>query len=444
MLTLATFDAWLRVLTLQDHNTRIVVLGTVLLGIASGVVGSFTLLRKRALMGDALAHATLPGIAMAFLLATAMGVGAKSLPILLLGATITGVLGVGVILVLTAHTPLKQDTALGVVLSVFFGAGIALLSIVQQLGTGSAAGLESFIYGKTASMVPADVAIIAGVGIVSLVVCGLLFKEFKLLCFDPAFAKSTGWPVVGLDVLMMALVTGVTVAGLQAVGLILVIALLIIPAAAARFWTDRLGAMAVIAAIIGGVSALIGTIASAALPRLPSGAMIVIAAAVVFGVSMLLGFRHGVVPRMLRQRELKRNVAKQHLLRAAFEVLEGRPLGEPIALTDLQPRRSWNLGRLRASARWAERAGQVVFDNGHMRLTDRGQRDAERFVRNHRLWETYLINFADIAPSHVDRDADMIEHVLDADMIAELERLVEANDRLASPHEIAEATEVQR
>ncbi len=274
-----TSEQWLRVVLLRDHNTRVVILGATILGLAAGVIGSFTLLRKRALMGDALSHATLPGIGLAFVLGTLAGMTTKSLLFLLLGAAVTGVAGVGVLLFLRRCTRLKEDTALGVVLSVFFGAGIALLGIVQQLGTGSAAGLETFIYGKTASMVPGDVMLIGIACALVLVVCALLFKEFKLLCFDQAYATVQGWPVLGLDIAMMSLVVVVTVVGLQAVGLVLIIAMLIIPAAAARFWFDRMLPMTILAGVLGALSATAGTAMSAVFARLPSGAVIVIVTA---------------------------------------------------------------------------------------------------------------------------------------------------------------------
>ncbi len=231
-----------RVLLLQDHTTRVVVLGTMLLGVAAGVVGAFLLMRKRALLGDALAHATLPGIALAFLV-TASTTGGKSLAALLAGALISGVAGVLCILAVVHLTRIKEDAALGVVLSVFFGLGVAVLGIIQKMETGSQAGLESFIYGKTASMLARDAWLIAAAAAGVTLTCVLLFKEFTLLCFDAGYAGAQGWPIVWLDVVMMSLVAAVTVIGLQAVGLILIIALLVTPAAAARLLTVRLPLM---------------------------------------------------------------------------------------------------------------------------------------------------------------------------------------------------------
>lgn len=252
-----------RIVSLRDYNTRIVIAGVSLLGLAAGAVGTFLLLRKRSLTADALSHATLPGIALAFILATAMGGAGQSLVWLLPGAFVTGVAGVGVILLIRHTTRIKEDAALGIVLSVFFGAGAALVKLAEQMPKGSAAGLDRFILGRAASMIAADVLAIAVIAVIVLLVCTLLFKELRLLCFDQAFAGSQGWPVVLLDALLMGMVVAVTVTGLQSVGLVLVVAMLITPAAAARFWTDRLALMFGLSAAFGAVEGAFGAVLSA-------------------------------------------------------------------------------------------------------------------------------------------------------------------------------------
>lgn len=462
-----SWETWQRVILMGDYNTRVVVIGTTLLGLAAGTIGSFTLLRKRALMGDALSHATLPGIGLAFMLASSLGYDGKTLPILLVGAAVTGILGMGAILLIRNLTRLKEDAALGIVLSVFFGGGVALLGVVQQMAEGHAAGLESFIYGKTASMVASDAWLIGTAGGGSAVLTVLLFKELKLLCFDEAFAGSMGFPVVLLDLVLMGVVVVVTIIGLQAVGLILMIALLVIPAAAARFWTERMTRMAAVAAGIGAVSCMIGSGLSAVFPRLPSGAMIVLVSALIFLTSMIVGPRRGVLVRALRRHSLNQRIDRQHLLRAIYEVLEARgeapsvaaveaPVAEQkralgreserhggleagVPIAELLTRRSWSAARLRRAIRRASRDALVAEADGSVRLTPRGTERAASVVRDHRLWEIYLITHADIAPSRVDRDADAIEHVLDSAMIAELQTLLEDGQWRggvpASPHE---------
>lgn len=440
-------DIW-NVLFLRDYNTRLVVICTMLLGCACGLMGGFLLLRKRSLMGDTLSHATLPGVGLAFMLAVSLGGDGKSLPFLLTGAAMTGVLGCWAVLFVRNNTRIKDDAAMGIVLSVFFGAGVAVLGMIQTMPEGSAAGLESFIYGKTASMVASDFKILVLVTVSVLACSLLLFKEFRLLCFDEAFAAALGWPVKRLDVLLLALVTAVTVAGLQAVGLILIIAFLITPAAAARFWTNQLDRMLLLSALIGGASGWLGASLSAFFPRLPAGAVIVLVAAVCFLISMLVGTERGVLIRFLRQAQLKDRIGRQHLLRALYEILEGgRSVGEPelrtVPFRQIRGRRTWSDAQLRDVIRRAYNDGLVEAPtrDDSILLTEAGLAEAAQVTRNHRLWEMYLIEYADVATSRVDRDADMVEHVLGEKMVARLESKLQTYRSAgslvpASPHPI--------
>lgn len=403
-------------------------------------------------MGDTLSHATLPGICLAFMIMVAFGGDGKSLWGLLLGAGLTGLLGFGAVLGIRKVTRVKDDAAMGIVLSVFFGFGVALLGIIQKMPEGSAAGLESFIYGKTASMVYSDFVVISSVTVIALLVCVALFKEFRLLCFDEGFAATQGWPVGVLDAIMLALVTTVTVAGLQAVGLILVIAFLITPAAAARFWTHRLSTMLILGAVIGGLSGWVGAAISGLFPRLPAGAIIVLVAAFLFLLSMFFGTARGVLIRLLRQSRLKRKIGRQHLLRAAYEWLEAqvenpdrqRVENQQIQMVGLLSSRSWSVGTLNREIKWAYDDALVEsFDDQQLILNEVGFVEAAKVTRNHRLWELYLIENADIAPNHVDRDADAVEHVLGEQLVSELEKLLPAYQDAkrgpmpGSPHPLA-------
>ena len=436
------------VVTLQSHNVRLVVLSTALLGASSGMVGTFLLLRRRSLLGDALSHATYPGVALAFLVMLLVGGEGKWLPGLLLGGAITGVTGVLLVLAIRNTTRIRDDAAMGIVLGVFFGAGVALMKLVSDLPGADAAGLNSFIYGSAASMIFSDFALILVITLLAAVFSLLLLKELTLLCFDENFAASQGWPTLFIDLAMLALVTAVTVVGLQAVGLVLIIALLIIPATAARFWTHNLRRMLWTAALFGAVSGWVGASLSALFSDLPAGAVIVLVAALLFLVSMLLGPARGIAPRFLRQSRLQRKVGRQHLLRAFYEILEGQQLEAgtpvrnlPISHDALLAHRSWPLqevNRLLRTARGEDHLEEAGV--GQVRLSEAGFGEAARVTRNHRLWELYLIRYADIAPSHVDRDADLVEHVLDAEVVHQLES--ELQDRTPgaevppSPHYI--------
>ena len=410
----------LRVLSFRDYNTRVVVIGASLLGLAAGLVGTFLLLRKRALLSDTLSHATLPGIALAFMIAAGLGGDGKGLAGLLAGAAIFSVLGTGSVMLIQRYSRIKEDAALGIVLSVFFGFGVALMGMATRMGTGNAAGLETFIYGKTASMLFRDALLIGLTALGAILCCLALFKEFALVCFDDGFAATQGWPVGMLDFLMMVLVVLVTVIGLQAVGLILVVALLIIPPSAARFWTHRLPVMLALSGCFGAISGMVGSAISALMVNLPSGAVIVLTASTLFFLSLTFGTDRGLIRIVARRRNLRRRVARENLLRAFFEMAE---TGEEATASfgALLDARSWTPARLRRTLEILKGEGLAAGGNDRLRLTEAGRREAAAVVRKHRLWEAYLIAHADVAPSHVDWGADRIEHVLDADMIRRLE-----------------------
>jgi len=465
-------NQFLRVFLLQDYNTRIVLLGTVMFGACAGIVGSFMLLRKKALVGDVASHAALPGIGLAYLVLEALAPGTgKSPPWLLAGAGLGAASGLVCAKLLQRIRLIKEDAALGIVLSVFFGFGVVLLTIVQRLPTGSA-GLNEFVFGKAAALTAGDVVSIAIASGIILAICFALFKEFSLLCFDESYAAALGWPVMWLDLLLTALVVAVTVIGMPSVGLLLVVAQLIIPPTAARFWTDRLGPMTVTAGVIGAASAAAGILVSAVVPRLAAGAVIVLAGTAAFAVSMLFGTRRGVLWHWLQQRDSHRHIGEIDLLRACFEIVERQePAGRavpPIASSqavgtahptiheaDLTARpipreallstRTWSAARLSNVLAAAQRDGLIRLDaENFFRLTHAGARRARRATRNHRLWELYLIHFADLAPSRVDRAADQIEHVLEPELIAQLEALL-AQDTTqvqvpVSPHSLGEVT----
>ncbi len=417
-------------------NAAVVVASATLLGVAAGLVGAFALLRGRALMGDALAHATLPGIGAAFIAAAMLGGSGRRLEILLLGAAVSGVLGVLCVQLIVRHTRLREDAAIGIVLSCFFGLGVVLLSAIQSMNVGDQGGLSSFIYGQTAAMLPRDAALTGAVALLSLVAAALLVKEFTLVCFNDEFAAVQGWPVSRIDLLMMALVVVVTVTGLQAVGLLLIVALLIIPPAAARFWTERVKTLVILSAVVGGLSAYLGASASALAPRLPAGAVIVLTSGVLFLLSMLAAPARGLVAVGLRRVRLSARIARDHALRELYLHERGpatggaspRALAEEIGVSSLAGR--WLVARL-------SRAGLVARENGALALTDRGRRLGRRVDRNHRLWQRYLVDQADIAPSHVDLSADLVEHVLSPEMVERLESKL--GDRLAANHEAAGA-----
>jgi manganese/zinc/iron transport system permease protein len=335
------------------------------------------------------------------------------------------------------------------VLSAFYGLGVVLLSVVQRVPTGAAAGLGTFLNGKTASLLDADVQLFAVAATLILILTLLFFKEFTLLCFDTVFAAANGWPVFLLDGLLITLVAAVTIIGMQSVGLLLVVATLITPAAAARFWTDDIRRLALLAALFGALSAVVGIACSAAIPRVAAGATIVLIAGLLFAVSLACGARRGTLWRWLEHVRLERQIARHDLLRAAYEIAEDRAaptrddehiLQAAFERDEIAAARHWNRSQRDTLIHWAIDQDLLRFaGDRRLQLTSHGLTEARRLVRNHRLWELYLMRYADVAASHVDHTADLIEHVLDPEIIQELERTMQTRRETVlpeSPHRI--------
>ncbi len=292
---------------LFDYTLRTVALGAATLGIISGVLGCFAVLRKQSLLGDAISHAALPGIALAFLLT-----GSKSTVILLIGAAIAGWLATLQMMLIVKTTRIKEDSALGLVLAVFFGFGIVLLTYIQKLPLSTQAGLEKFLFGQAATLMQRDVELMALIGAVTIAVAMLLWKEFKLITFDSEFAGSIGLPVHKLDILLTTLVVIAIVIGLQTVGVVLMSAMIVAPAAAARQWTHKLGVMVLLAGIFGALSGVAGAVISSLAPKIPTGPVIVLCISVVVLFSLVFAPARGLLWQyfqLLKQRQTFRSDA---------------------------------------------------------------------------------------------------------------------------------------
>jgi manganese/zinc/iron transport system permease protein len=407
--------------TFADPNVRYVTLGCVLLTSSAAVVGCFTLLRKKALLGDALAHSILPGVCIGFLLAQE-----KNPVYLLIGAFVSGWLSVYAIDEITSRTKLKEDTAIGLVLSVFFGIGILLLTSIQQQGNASQSGLDHFLFGKAAALVESDVITFGLVSIVLILLILLFYKELKLLCFDEKFAQSIGLPIRRLEWMLTSLTVLAVVTGIQAVGVVLMASILITPAAAARYWTNRLGVMIVLAAVFGSIAAFTGTYISFLAPAMPTGPWMVMVIFTIAIFSFALAPERGMLPRWLKQRQNQRQIAEDNILKALFQMGEKeqsffahRELGH------IQGHRAIPETSLLKSLKRLKREGYVRRDTQGWALTPEGKNHGQRITRLHRLWELYLTEYLRIAPDHVHDDAEMIEHIITPEIEARLQELLQ-------------------
>lgn len=429
---------------LAGSITLKVMLGTALLGATAGVIGTYAVLRRRALVGDMLAHAALPGICIAFLLT-----GTRDLLWLSGGAFASGMLGLLALVAIRRWTRTKDDAAIGIILSTFFGAGVVLLSFVQRHHSGNQAGLDTYLFGEIAGMQLRDIHLLAIVAGAMLLAVVLLHKEFKLLSFDPDFTAAQGWPTFALDMAMMGLLAVVTIVGLPICGVILMAALIIIPSAAARFWTNRLGTLLVLAGILGATAGAAGTLLAspllAKLPfldslatnptgkNLPPGPLIVLTATTLLVFSLLFAPQHGAIARSFSELRLRARIVREHLLRSLYELSEPHlPERPAVALNQLVDYRSWSRWHVDWQVRRAQRRGLVEFRDDAIQLTEPGLAVAAELTRTHRLWELFLVEHANIAADHVDRDADDVEHMLPTTLIHELEQQLSDKGQLPS------------
>jgi manganese/zinc/iron transport system permease protein len=403
-----------------SSTARNVLAGAALLGATGGVLGCFALLRRQSLLGDALAHAALPGVCLGYLLS-----GSKAPLPIFAGALVAGLVGSFAIVATVRWSRVKEDAAIGIVLSVFFGAGIVLLTYIQKLPAGNQSGLDKFLFGQAATLVAEDVQLMAVLsGLVLAAVAGF-YKELKLLAFDRDYGATLGLPMRRIEGLLTLLLVTVVVVGLQTVGVVLIVATVVTPAAAARQWTERLGTMALVSGAIGAGSGAVGAVASAMVPRLPTGPVIVLIASAVLIVSLVAAPQRGMVWALARERRAARLIRRENLLKDLYRVGEADGSWEAfVPLPRLMGERGWTPRQLAAAARPLLASGLVERRHGAMRLAPAGLADAAAVVRRHRLWEVYLSRRLELASDHVHRDAEAMEHVLSPAVTARLADLL--------------------
>lgn len=365
------------------YTVRVVAMGGAILGILSGVLGCFAVLRQESLMGDALSHAALPGVGIAFLIA------GRELGILLLGAGIASWIGVQFIRSVLDTTRIKQDTAMGIVLAAWFAAGIALLAYIQSRQDASQAGLDTFIFGQAAAMVESDVQLISLIGGIAFVVLFLFWKEFKLVTFDAEFAGANGFRVGLINGVLSTLIVVAIVLGLQLAGVILMVGMLIAPGIAARQWTQKLDQMVILSAVFGAFAGATGAILSAVDSNIPTGPMIIVASFALVMISIGFAPERGLIWTMLRQRGDKRRFATQTTLRDLYRYAQSHgsatyPVPEQIILGVHGSNAQLGLDQL-------ERQGYIQRQQAAWVLTESGTDMALKDAHNQQLWDAYRI-----------------------------------------------------
>ncbi|MCF7566925.1 metal ABC transporter permease [Sabulilitoribacter arenilitoris] len=355
-------------LVFTDYTLRTITLGTAILGTVTGMLGSFAVLRKQSLLGDAISHAALPGIAIAFLIT-----GAKDSNTLLLGALISGLIGTFWIRGIITKTHLKSDTALGLILSLFFGFGMLLLTFIQKQPNANQAGLDKYLFGQAATLVESDVWMMAIVTGVCLFVLFLFWKEFKILLFDADYTKTLGFNTKFIDILITSFIVLAIVLGLQTVGVVLMSAMLLAPAAAARQWTNSLSVMVFLAALFGAFSGVFGTAISASQNNLSTGPVIVLVAAVFVVFSFIFSPNRGLLFKQIRFIKNRRDLQLHKTLAFMYGIAETHEnISHPHAIKILNNFQGYTKSTLQKLVK----KNYVTLDGNMWSLTEEGFKTA--------------------------------------------------------------------
>jgi len=410
----------LRFFTFSDPSLRLALLGCILLGLNCGLLGGFVVVRRMSLVGDTLSHAVLPGIALGFLWNNT-----KDPLAILIGATLVGGLSMLTVSAITRTTRLKEDAAMGLVLSSFYAIGICLIGMIQRLPSGNKSGIDKFLFGQAAAMNGSDIALMAITAGITLIFITVGYRGLLTLSFHRAFGESLGLPMGFLHHAMMLFISFAVVTAMQAVGVVLVSAMLIIPPATACLLTDRMHRVLILSAVIGIATAAFGAFLSFLGSNLPTGPFMVLAGSSVFAVAFLLSPKQGWLTRLWRQKTQKCRIERENTLKAMYHLAERHGFREEgITLLELANARREPLEqiRLQSDDLLRQKLATLTDDGSMLHFTPEGWRKACAIVRNHRLWELYLTNIMQYGADHVHDDAEKIEHVLGEDTVRQLER----------------------
>jgi len=395
--------------TFQDPSIAFVVIGIILLGVGSAYVGTYSFLDKKALLGDAISHAVLPGICVGFILA-----GEKNPLFIVSGAFISGALATFLSSWLNKSTRLSEDAIIASILSIFFGFGIVLLTIIQKSGNPEMAGLNQFIFGNAIAILESDVYIYGGLAVFIILCLTVFQKEFSLLVFNPDYGRAIGFPMGMIRVTFNVLLILSVVIGIQAIGVVLMAALLITPGAAARFWTDRLGVLVILAGTFSAISGVLGTYISFVIPQMPTGPWVVVFLSIIALISFLFAPKKGVLSRYLSRRIYLRKTHRDHLLKLLYKGIEANKPGLPIA--EIHEAFPFQKTQTKQSIGNLSKDKFITQSQLVIELSSTGRSEAKRIVRLHRLWELYLNEYMNIAPDHVHDTAEKLEHLLSPEM----------------------------
>ncbi len=402
-----------------------VMLGVAIIGAISGIVGTFSFLRKKTLIADAVSHSVLPGVCIGFMFA-----GTKDPILLMLGALLVGWFSVWFIDYITRATKLSEDTAIALVSTLFFAIGSVLLSILSKSQNAEQTGLKNFLFGKAATMTTFDIQVFSVVSLAIVGVVVLFYKPFQLVSFNTDFARSIGVKVKTIEFLLSTLTVLTVAIGIQAVGVVLMSALLIAPAASARYWTNKLNVMLVIAAVFGMLSGMLGVMFSTMKDNMPTGPWIVFALFIFTLITLLFAPKKGWFSIQKRNRSNGRLIAEENILKIIYQLKENGK--HEISFKDFLEKRSMDTNLLEKTIKYLTNKKLINVQNQYFSLSEAGEIEAARIVRSHRLWELYLTKRMNFKDDHIHGTAETIEHLITPEIEKEL--LKELNFPTSDPH----------
>jgi manganese/zinc/iron transport system permease protein len=409
----------------KDPIAQKVILGIAIIGAVSGIVGTFSFLRKKTLIADAISHSVLPGICLGF-----MFVGTKDPIVLMTGALVIGWISVWLIDFLSSSTKLSEDTAIALVSTLFFAIGSVLLSVISKSQNAEQTGLKNFLFGKAATMTTFDIQVFTVISVVIILIVVVFFKPFQLVCFNSEFAKSIGVKVKFIEFLLSTLTVMTVAIGIQAVGVVLMSALLIAPAASARYWTNRLSIMVILAALFGMLSSVMGVMLSTMKNNMPTGPWIVFALFACILLTLLFAPKKGWFSIRKRNNSNHKKITEENLLKTFYQLKEEG--NSQVTFRDFLEKRAIDTHSLQKDLKRMVRHGFLTENNKTFTLTKSGNTEAARILRSHRLWELYLTKRMNFKEDHIHGTAETIEHLITPEIEEQL--LKELDFPTSDPH----------
>lgn len=380
---------------------------SLMVGVSCGLIGTYIMLRRLSLIGDALAHAVLPGVVIGFMVA---GKGALSL---FVGALTAGILTSILISFVERNSKIKEDTSIGIIFTGAFALGILLVSQLKQVHI----DLSSYLFGDVLGVSDSDLVLSSIITVVIIISVVLFYKQLLVTSFDPTMAHIIGISTAVVHYFLMTLLSMSIVAGLQSVGVILIIAMLITPPATAFLLTDKLKRLLLLSCFFGVLSSVIGLYLSYHL-NFASGASIVLVSVFFFAMAFLFSPKEGIVIKGFRRRKNSR----MHLIE---DVIKQMNMYVPVNTADLTGTLSDKLGipasKIQSVLGRIKNMELIEFTNGNFSLTEKGKKVADRLIRSHRLWETYITEKHIVNIEDIHQDAEKFEHVLSDDLLAEID-----------------------